>query len=112
MRRGRRRRRSSRADGLIALGSTASTTSLATARRACSCHVGWCASCLPFVFANGRRDSINIEVVSAANSLPQLMELFDDGVATLHDGFLVGNSSGVQMMGGLRPSERQMVSIV
>jgi hypothetical protein len=51
------------------------------------------------VLANRRSDSINIEVVGSTNAFPDLVEFFDDGVASLHDGFLVGSSSGVQMTG-------------
>ena len=64
------------------------------------------------MLANRRSDSIDIEVVGSTHSFPDLVELFDDGVASLHDGFLVGSSSGVQMMGGSKPSERQTASIV
>ena len=103
---------SSRADGSIALLGSSSTPSLGAARRAYQRRIhGWPSS-LAFVLANGRGDSINVEVVRSTDSRPQLVEFFDDGVATLHDGFLVGSSSGVQMMGGLRPSERQTASIV
>jgi hypothetical protein len=62
--------------------------------------------------ANRRSDSIDIEVVGSTYLFPDLVDFFDDGVASLHDGFLVGSSSGVQMMGGARPSERQTASIV
>ncbi len=60
----------------------------------------------------GRGDSIDIEVMSPTDSLSELVEVFDDGVSALHDGFLAGSSSGVQMIGGLKPSERQTASIV
>ena len=95
---------SSRADGSIALSSSAST-SLGSGRGACRRHRHRWPSGLPFVLANGRGDSINVEIMSPTDSLPELVEFFDDGVAMLHDGFLVGSSSGVQIIGGLRPSE-------
>ena len=62
--------------------------------------------------ANGRGDSIDVEVVGPADSLSELVEILDDGVPALHDVFLAGNSSGVQMIGGISPSERQTISIV
>lgn len=65
-----------------------------------------------FVFTDGRGDSIHIEIMRPADSLSELVEILDDGVPALHDGFLTGSSSGVQMIGGLRPSERQTASIV
>ncbi|MGH9386505.1 MAG: hypothetical protein ACRD2N_19710 [Vicinamibacterales bacterium] len=103
---------SSRADGSIALLGSSSTASLGSARWAPRRHIHEWPSGLPFVLANGRGDSINVEVVRSTDSLPKPVEFFDDGVATLHDAFLVGSSSGVQMMGGVRPSERQTASMV
>jgi hypothetical protein len=64
------------------------------------------------MLADGRRDSIGVEVVGPTDSLPELVEIFDDWVPTLHDTSFAGSSSGVQMIGGLRPSERQTASIV
>ena len=84
-----------------------SNASLRTAGRTCRRRLrGWPAR-LTLVLANGRGDSIDIEVVGSTHSFPDLVELFNDGVASLHDGILVGSSSGVQMMGGSKPSERQ-----
>lgn len=103
---------SSRADGSIALLASSSTTTLRTVCRAGRRHIhGWPPG-FPFVLANGRSDLIRIEGVRSTDSLPEPVEFFDNGIATLHDGFLVGSSSGVQMMGGVRPSERQMASMV
>ena len=91
-----------RADGSIALLGSSSTT-LGTSRRTYGRHGhGW-PSGLLLVLANGRGDSIGVEVVSSTHSLTELVKFFDDGVATLHDGFLVGSSSGVQMIGIRRP---------
>jgi hypothetical protein len=53
--------------------------------------------------ANGRGDSIDVEIVGPADSLSKLMEILDNGVPALHDGFLAGSSSGVQMIGGVSP---------
>ena len=103
---------SSRADGSIALLGSSSSTSLSTGSRACRRHLHGSPPGLPFVLANGRGNSINVEVMSSTDSLPELVEFFDEGVATLHNSFLVGSSSGVQMIGGLRPSERQTASMV
>jgi hypothetical protein len=50
--------------------------------------------------------------VGPADSLPELVKILDDGVPTLHDGFSAGSSSGVQMIGGTNPSERQTASMV
>jgi hypothetical protein len=64
------------------------------------------------VFADGRGDSIHIKIMCPADSLSELVKILDDGVPSLHDGLLTGSSSGVQIIGGLRPSERQTASIV
>src|SRR5688572_5146978 len=101
---------SSGADRSTSLGP--SSAGLRTAGRACRCRARRWTTCLTLVLANRRSDSIDIEVVGSTHSFPDLVELFDDGVASLHDGFLVGSSSGVQMMGGVKPSERQTASIV
>jgi hypothetical protein len=64
------------------------------------------------MLANGRSDSIGVEAVFPADSLSEIVEILDNRVPAFHDGFLAGSSSGVQMIGGTRPSERQTVSIV
>ena len=103
---------SSRADDSIALLGSPSTTSLDPACCACRRWVhGWPPR-FTFVLTNGRGDSIDVKAVGSADLLAQFVEFIDDGVAALHDGFLVGSSSGVQMMGGLRPSDRQTDSMV
>ena len=67
---------------------------------------------ITFVLPNGRSDSIHVEVMRSTDLLSEPVEILDDGVPALHDGFLAGNSSGVQMIGGRSPSERQTASIV
>jgi hypothetical protein len=64
------------------------------------------------MLANGCGDSIDVEVVGSADALSELVEILDDGVSALHDDCLAGSSSGVQMIGGASPSERQTASIV
>jgi len=66
----------------------------------------------PFVLANSRGDSISVEVVGVTNSFSQLVEFLDDRVSVFHERLLAGSSSGVQMIGGVKPSERQTASIV
>jgi hypothetical protein len=67
---------------------------------------------IPFVLANGGGNSVSIEVVCATDPLSKLVEFLDDGIPAIHDGLLAGSSSGVQMIGGLKPAERQTASIV
>jgi hypothetical protein len=64
------------------------------------------------MLANGRGNLVGVEVVGSAYLLPKLVEILDDGVSALHDDGLAGSSSGVQMIGGASPSERQTASIV
>jgi hypothetical protein len=66
----------------------------------------------PFVLADGGGDSISVEVVRTTDSFSELVEFLDDRIPALHEGLLAGSSSGVQMIGGLKPAERQTVSIV
>ena len=66
----------------------------------------------PFVLADGGGDSIRVEVVSATDLFSELVEFLDDRIPALHEGLLAGSSSGVQMIGGFKPAERQTVSIV
>jgi len=66
----------------------------------------------PFVLANSRGDSISVEVVGVTDSFSQLVEFLDDRVSVFHERLLAGSSSGVQMIGGVKPSERQTASIV
>jgi hypothetical protein len=57
-------------------------------------------------------NSADIEVVRLANILADPVQFVNDGVATLHVELPDGSSSGVQMIGGVRPAERQIASIV
>jgi hypothetical protein len=66
----------------------------------------------PFVLADGRGDAISVEVVRATDSLSEFVEFLHDTISALHEGLLAGASSGVQMIGGLEPAERQTISIV
>jgi hypothetical protein len=103
---------SSRADGSIALLGSLSATRLGATFRAAWRSVNHGPTGLTFVLAYGRGDSIDIEIMGPPDSLSEFVKILDDGVSALHDGFLAGSSSGVQMIGGLRPSERQTASIV
>ena len=67
---------------------------------------------LVFVLTDRRGDSVDIEVVRFADFLSNPVQLVDDGVASFHCGLPAGSSSGVQMIGGVRPAERHMASIV
>ena len=62
--------------------------------------------------ADSRGDSIRVKVVRPPDSLTELVEVLDNSVPVLHKGVLAGSSSGVQMIGGVRPSERQTASMV
>lgn len=64
------------------------------------------------MLADRRCDSLDIEVVNLAHTLANAVELLDDGVVSLHVELSDGSSSGVQMIGGVRPAERQVASIV
>jgi hypothetical protein len=57
-------------------------------------------------------DSAGIEVVRFADGLADSVQLLNDGIAPLHLELPDGSSSGVQMIGGVRPAERQIASIV
>lgn len=65
-----------------------------------------------FVLTDRRSDSADIEVVYLADVLADSMELLNDGVAPPHVALLDSSSSGVQMIGGVRPAARQIASIV
>ena len=65
-----------------------------------------------FMSANCRGDSVGVEVVGPTDAFPDPMQFFDNGVAALHEVLPTGSSSGVQMIGGLRPSEREIASMV
>ena len=65
-----------------------------------------------FMSTNGRSDSVDIEAVGLADSFPYLVQFVDDGIATLHTELPIGSSSGVQIIGGRKPAERQIASIV
>lgn len=55
---------------------------------------------------------MNIEIVRLADSSSDLVEIVDDRVTAFHAELPEGNSSGVQMTGGFKPSERQTSSMV
>ena len=59
-----------------------------------------------------RGDPVHIEIVSPADRSSDLVEVVDDRVTAFHAELPDGNSSGVQMMGGRKPSERQTSSMV
>ena len=101
-----------RADGSIALLGSSSTGRLSPTLRVRWRRLNQGATRFAFVLADGRGDSIHIEAMGTADSLAEFVEILDDGVSAFHDGFLAGRSSGVHMIGGFRPSERQMASIV
>ncbi len=86
---------SSRADGSIALLDGSSTTRLGPTLRTLGCCLHESPTGFTFVLADGRGDSIDIEVVGLTDSLSELVEILDDCVPALHDGFLAGSSSGV-----------------
>ena len=67
---------------------------------------------LVFVFPNGRGDSIRIEIMCLADGFADLVQAFNDGVTAFHGVLLDGSSSGVQMMGGVKPEERHVASMV
>ena len=93
------------------LGTSWATTLGLTRRALCRCPKEDAAP-FPFVLANGGGDSISVEVVRTTDSFSELVEFLDDRIPALHDGLLAGSSSGVQMIGGLEPTERQTLSIV
>jgi hypothetical protein len=57
-------------------------------------------------------DSADIEVVCLADVLTNSVQLVNDGITPRHVELPAGSSSGVQMIGGVRPPERQIASIV
>jgi hypothetical protein len=57
-------------------------------------------------------NSADIEVVRLADVLADSVQLVNDVVAPLHGELPDGSSSGVQMIGGVKPAERQIASIV
>jgi hypothetical protein len=65
-----------------------------------------------FVLTDRRCNSTDIEVVSLAEVLSDSVQLVNDGVAVFHRQLPVGSSSGVQIIGGVRPAERQITSMV
>ena len=67
---------------------------------------------LLFVLTDRRGDSAGIEVVRFADGLADSVQLLNDGIAPLHLELPDGSSSGVQIIGGVRPAERQIPSIV
>jgi hypothetical protein len=100
------------ADGSIALLGSPSTTRLGPTLRTSRGCVNERPASFTFVLADGRGDSIDIEIMGPTDLLSELVEILDDGVPAFHDDLLAGSSSGVQIIGGLRPSERQTSSIV
>jgi hypothetical protein len=57
-------------------------------------------------------NSADIEVVRLADVLADSVQLVNDVVAPFHAELPDGSSSGVQMIGGVKPAERQIASIV
>jgi hypothetical protein len=64
------------------------------------------------VLTDGGRNSANIELVRLADVLSDAVQLVNEGVSAFHRELQAGNSSGVQIVGGVRPAERQIASIV
>ena len=69
-------------------------------------------STLVFVAANGRSDSMYIEIVCLADGFTDPVQAFNYGVTAFHDVLPDGSSSGVQMMGGAKPEARHVTSMV
>ena len=67
---------------------------------------------LVFVLTDCCRDSPDVEVVRLAKVLSNSVQLVKNGVLAFHRELPAGSSSGVQIIGGVRPAERQMASIV
>ena len=67
---------------------------------------------LVFVLTDRGRDSTDIEVVRLADVLSDPVQLVNDGVSAFHRELPAGSSSGVQIIGGVRPADRQIASIV
>ena len=75
-------------------------------------HSNHGAAAFCFVSPNCHGDSVGVEVVGPTDPLTESVQPFDDGISALHDVLPAGSSSGVQMIGGFRPSERQTASMV
>ena len=69
-------------------------------------------STLVFVPANGRGDSMHIEIMCFADGFADLVQAFNDRVSAFHGVLPDGSSSGVQMIGGAKPEERHVASRV
>jgi len=67
---------------------------------------------LVLVLTDRCRDSADVEVVRLSDILADSVQLLNDGIAPIHVELPDGSSSGVQMIGGVRPAERQIASIV
>jgi len=67
---------------------------------------------LVFVLTDRCCDSANIEVVRLTDVLSDSVQLVNDGILAFHRELPAGSSSGVQIIGGVRPAERQISSIV
>ena len=67
---------------------------------------------LVFVLANRGSNSMHIEIMCPADGFADLVQAFNDGVTSFHGVLPDGNSSGVQMIGGVKPEERHVVSMV
>ena len=65
-----------------------------------------------FMLTDRRSDSVDVELVRFADFRADTVQLLNDGIALLHVELPEGSSSGVQMIGGVRPAERQIASIV
>ena len=69
-------------------------------------------STLVFVLANRCSDSMHIEIMCFADGFADLVQAFNDGVTAFHGVLPDGSSSGVQMMGDVKPEERHVASMV
>ena len=61
---------------------------------------------------NRSRNAVDVEAVGASDLLPVPMQFVDDGIALLRHGFVLGSSSGVQVIGGCSPWALHTASIV
>ena len=69
-------------------------------------------STLVFVAAEGRSDSIHVETMRLADGFSNLVQVVNDRVSAFHEVLPDGSSSGVQIMGGAKPEERHVASMV
>ena len=69
---------SSRADGSIALLGSPSTARLGPTFRTSRCYLDENAASFPFVSADGRSDSVGIEIVGPTDLLSKFVQIVDD----------------------------------